>query len=86
MCGTSGEQRATGLRVKTLGDRDPRAECVHPEARQQGCEHREEARHGHHEDVAVGDVRELVGKNALTLLRIKALPEAGRDADGGVLR
>ena len=49
-------------------------------------EHREEARDGHDQHVAVRDVRQLVCEHALDLFRLEALPEAGGDADGGMLR
>jgi hypothetical protein len=59
---------------------------VEAEAGDQRGEHREEARHRHHEHVAVGDVGELVGEHRLDLLRVEPPPEAGRHRDGGVLR
>ena len=59
---------------------------VQPEARHHRGDHREEARHRHHEDVAVRDVRELVGENRLELLLLEPLPQPARDRDGGVLR
>ena len=58
---------------------------VEAEAGQHRGQHCEEAGHGHDQHVAVRHVRELVSEHALDLLRLEALPQAGRDADRGVL-
>ncbi len=41
-------------------------------------EHREEAREGHDQHVAVADVRELVREHALDLALLEPAPEARR--------
>src|SRR5439155_20191506 len=60
--------------------------AVDAEAGQQSGEHRQEARDGHDQYVAFGDVGELVREHAFDLLRLQPLPEATGDGDGRMLR
>ena len=65
-------------RPPTPGHRPPTTDHrgVETEAHHQTGEHTQERRSGHHHHVAVGDVRQLVGQDALQLVGVESVQQA----------